>query len=285
MTATDGYRMKIAGNDNIYTFTYASATTGTISPALTGTTDLTASNYVIFKDTFQLASDFDRFLKNGSLYYYSGGRVSDIIEETPNDTWRDDYTPEATDPIRRIRIFGTHTTTGYQLLQVNPPPKTAKVYPYEYIKYVTPMTDYNVGTVEVTNGSPTVTGTDTSWSSDYVGAYFRVDSNGLGDSSKWYRISSVDSTTQITLDSNWAEASEGTLEYHLSKAPTAFPKPFHEFILYEAVLLVVGEQGDPLAQNFILQRDRIMYDLKKNYKSRRTNVQVHAEDDGVRAWR
>lgn len=283
MVSADGYKIKFGNNDNIYKFDYASATTATITPALSGDTDITAGNYTIFRDEYQLASDFDRLLKNGSVYCYSGGRVQDIIEEKPKDEFRDEFTPETTDPIRRVMLTKTHSTSGNRLIRVNPPPKTAKVYPYEYVQKITPMTDYAEGTAAVTNGSATVAGTDTSWAANAsAGAYFRVDSNGMGDSSKWYKISSVDSNTQITLDSNFGEYTESGVTYHISKAPTAFPSEFHEFILYEALLLVVGEQGDQLAQNFLLQRDRIMYDLKKNYKSRRTNVQVKVDDDGYR---
>lgn len=283
MTSADGYKIKFASNDNVYTFDYASATTATISPALSGDTDITAGGYFIFRDEYQLASDFDRLLKNGSVYVYSGGRLQDTIEEQAHDKFREDFTPETTDPIRRVILTRTHGTSGNRLIRVNPPPKTAKVYPYEYVQKVTPMADYNIGTVAVTNGSTTVTGTDTYWSANVAaGDYLRVDSNGMGDSSKWYQIASVDSNTQVTLSSNFGEYTESSVEYTISKAPTAFPSEFHEFILYEALLLVVGEQGDALAQNFLLQRDRIMYDLKKNYKSRRTNVQIEVDDDGYR---
>lgn len=54
---------------------------------------------------------------------------------------------------------------------------------------------YETGTVSVTNGSKTVTGSGTSWDSSYTGRKFRVaNENG------YYRIATVDSTTQITLE-------------------------------------------------------------------------------------
>jgi len=283
MTTADGYKIKFAGNDNVYDFEYVGATSATISPALSKDTDLTTVAYTIFRDEYQLASDFNRFLMNGSIYVYSGGRVQDIIEECPRDRFRDEFTPEATDPIQRAMLTRTHSTTGNRLVRVNPPPKKAYVYPYEYIQYVTPMTDYGTGSVAVTNASATVTGTDTFFSANAAaGDYFRVDSNGIGDSSKWYKISSVDSNTQLTLDSNFGEDTESSLSYRVSKTPSAFPFPFHEYILYEAVLKIMAEQSDPVIQAISLERDRIMYDLKKNYKSRRTNTQFGVYDDGIR---
>ena len=286
MTSTDSYKIKFSGNDNVYDFDYVGATSGTISPALSKATDLTTVAYSIFRDEYSLASDFNRLLMNGSIYKYSGGRVTNIIPELPRDRFKDAFSPEATDPIQRAMLTRTHSGTGYQLVRVNPPPKTACVYPYEYIQYVTPMTDYNAGSVAVTNGSAIVTGTDSFFlANTAVGDYFRVDSNGIGDSSKWYKILTVDSNLQLTLNTNFGEDTESSLEYHVSKAPTAFPFPFHEFILYEAVLKLTTEQGDPLVQSLSVERDRIMYDLKKNYKSRRTNTQFGAYDDGIRSGR
>lgn len=283
MTAADGYKIKFAGNDNIYTFEYVGATSATISPGLSGASDLTSTNYHIFRDEYQLASDFDRLLKNGSVYYYSGGRVSDIVEEVPRDEFRDDFTPETTDPLRRVMLIGTHSTTGNRLIRVNPPPKTAKVYPYEYVKKITPMTDYSTGSVAVTNASTTITGTDTTWLSSMVGQYFRVDSNGIGNSSKWYKIAAFVSTTELTLATAFEEATETLLDYHISSSPVSFPSEFHEFVLYEALGLVAGEQTDPTIENAQLQKASILQDLKKNYKSRRTNVQYQVYDDGIRS--
>jgi hypothetical protein len=283
MTVADGYKIKFAGNDNIYTFEYVSATSGTVSPALSGATDLTNVNYTIYRDEYQLASDFDRFLKNGSIYQYSGGRATQTIPELPRDRMREDSTTEATDPLRRVMLIGTHSTTGNRLIRVNPPPKTAKVYPYEYVKKLTPMVDYSTGSVAVTNGDATITGTDTSWTSSMVGQYFRVDSNGIGNSSKWYKIDSFTSTTELELDTTYEEATETLLDYHISASPVSFPSEFHEFILYEGVGLVMGEQTDPTIENAQIQKAAILADLKKNYKSRRTNVQYEVDDDGIRS--
>ena len=283
MIATDGYKIKFSGNDNIYTFTYVGATSGTISPALSGATAISGGAYTIFRDTYQLASDFDRLLKNGSIYVYSGGRLSDIIEEMPVDKFREEFISEAADPIRIAKLGTVHSSTGYRQIVVNPPPATAKSYPYDYIKQLTPMTDYQVGSAEVTNASTTVTGTDTYWLANAAaGDYFRVDNNGTGDSSKWYKIASVSDNTTIVLETAYGEASESGMEYTISKAPTAYPREFHEFILYEAVLAVTSEQGDPVLEGLIDRRNAILLDLKKNYKSRNTNAQIKLEDGGYR---
>lgn len=283
MTATDGYKIKIAGTDNVYTFTYVGATSGTISPALEGAANLTGKTYTIFKDEYELNSSFNRLLKNGSIYDYKDGKIRDIISEVPQDLFREDFRSDAKDPIERCILTRTHATNGTRLVRLNPPPRVARIYPYEYIERVTPMTDYQTGTVAVTNGSAAVTGTDTTWAANAaVGDYFRVDGNGEGDSSKWYKILTVGGNTSITLTENFGENTEAGMEHTISKSPIAYPHEFHEYILYEALVIVIGEQGDTNLEGFALRRSEILKDLKKNFKSRRTNVQFGFDDDGYR---
>lgn len=283
MTATDGYKIKIAGNDNVYTFTFVSSTSATISPALSGANNLSGKTYEVFKDEYELNSAFNRFLKNGSIYDYKDGRLRETISEWPQDKFRDDFRAVTKDPIERSMLTRTHSTNGTRLVRLNPPPQTARVYPYDYIERVTPMTDYQTGTVAVTITGTGVEGTDTAWAANVVaGDYFRVDNNGTGDSSKWYKIDSVTDDDTIVLVDNYGEATESGLEYTISKVPSAYPHEFHEFILYEALVTVVGEQGDTNLEGFALRRSEIASDMKKNYKARRTNVQFGLEDGGYR---
>ncbi len=283
MTATDGYKIKISGNDNIYTFTFVGATSGTISPALSGANNLTGATYELFRDEYQLNSAFNRFLKNGSIYVMSDGREQDTIGEVPHDKFRIDMQASTKDPIERCILTRTHSTTGNRLVRVNPPPRTAKVYPYDFIERITPMSDYQTGSAAVTNGSTAVVGTDTFWTANIsAGDYFRVDNNGTGDSSKWYKVDTVTDNTNIVLADNYGEETEANMEYTASKVPSAYPMEFHEFLLYEGVVIVVGEQGDTNLEGFALRRSEISHDLKKNFKARRTNVQFGMEDGDYR---
>lgn len=282
MTANNGWKIKFAGYDLIYTFDYISATSATISPVLEGAVNMSGSTYTLFRDEYPLPADFDRFLKNGSVYTMQGGRVFNTIAELPRDRFRAEFSPEALDPIFRV-ILTRVNTAGYRMLRVNPPPVTAKIYPFDYIPKLAPMKEYTIGTVTVTAGGTTVTGASTVFTSNVAaGQYFRVDSIGQGDSSKWYKIASVDSGTQITLDSAYLDATETGVEYTICSAPTSLPSEFHEFILYDAVSVAVASAADANSQLMIARRGDILNRLNKNYKSRRTNTQVRAEDDGYR---
>jgi hypothetical protein len=286
MTAEEGYKIKFSGNRDVYKFEYVSATSGTITPSLSGPNDLTGQNYVLFKDEYALASDHDRFLKNGSVYVKSDGRLQDTIKEVPNDLFQEDFSASALDPIHRVIQSRVNATTGQKMLRVNPPPKTVYNYPYEYIKKFSPMSEYSTGTVAVTNANTAVTGTDTLWLTNVsAGDYFRVDANGIAESSIWYKIASVTTDTALVLESAYGEATESLMDYTGSVSPIVFPSEFHEFILYDGLLIVGGEQGDPNSLGFTTRREEILSDLKKNYKSRRTNVQYRVGDDGIRSGR
>lgn len=282
MTANNGWKIKFAGLNIVYDFTYVSSTTATINPALEGSTNLSGGTYSLFRDEYALPSDFDRFLKNGSIYVMQGARLYNTIGELPRDQFRAQFFPEPSDPIFRA-ILTTVDTSGYRLVRLNPPPKTAKIYPIEYVPKLAPMKEYTVGTVSVTTSSAVVTGSSTQFSNNVsAGMYFRVDSIGQGDSSKWYKILSVDSATQITLTSSYLDGIETGTEYTICSAPTSFPPEFHEFILYEAVSVAVVSASDPNSQLAIAKRTEVLSRLNRTYKSRRTNSQMGVEDDGYR---
>lgn len=81
-----------------------------------------------------------------------------------------------------------------------------------------PNTDiYYTGNVSVTNGSAVVTGAGTTWNSTMVGKYFTVDFVPLSGvyTNVSYTIVSVDSTTQITLQSAYQATSGSGKNYKI----------------------------------------------------------------------
>lgn len=282
MTNDHGWKIVFASLNIVYQFTYVSPTTATINPPLEGSVNLATQTYTLFRDEYALPSDFDRFLKNGSIYVQAGARTYNVIGELPRDQFREQFIPTPSDPIFRA-ILTRMDSNGNRLVRLNPPPRSPVIYPYEYVPKITPMNEYTVGTVSVTNGSPLVLGSGTQFSSNVVaGQYFRIDTIGQGDSSKWYKILSVDSATQVTLASNYLDGAESGVEYTACSAPTMFPSEFHEFILYEAVSVAVATSADPNTQVMIARRSDVLTRLNKTYKSRRTNSQIQVEDDGYR---
>lgn len=75
--------------------------------------------------------------------------------------------------------------------------------------------DYSTGTVAVSNGGVTVTGTNTAWTNALVGGmYFQVTN---GTDGNWYEILSVNSTTQITLKTPYVGSTVSGVSYNIGQ--------------------------------------------------------------------
>ncbi len=75
------------------------------------------------------------------------------------------------------------------------------------------MAQYKTGTVSVTNGSATVTGSGTLWSGEIAaGDLFTI----VGDNA-WYEVASVGSNTSITLSANYAGTTGSGQSYAISR--------------------------------------------------------------------
>ena len=73
------------------------------------------------------------------------------------------------------------------------------------------MSQYQIGTVSVTNGSPTVTGVDTEFSTyASIGDLFKI-----SDVSAHYTIGVVNSDTELTLTANWAGSNLSDKTYQI----------------------------------------------------------------------
>lgn len=115
----------------------------------------------------------------------------------------------------------------------------------ETVAYLTPR--YETGTVEVTNGSTTVTGTGTSWSTELkAGDFIHVGATGQTDpAATWYRVDSVTSDTELELTVAYAEATSAGEAYTARVAMTGDLKnPLITERFYNAVNLTVGSDGD-----------------------------------------
>lgn len=102
------------------------------------------------------------------------------------------------------------------------------------------MSQYSAGTVTVTNGSPTVTGSGSLWTGNVVaGSWITITNSGLS-----YQVQSVDSNTQITLTSNYNGATASAQTYVI----------FQDFSFnYSLPLLNPGDQQTATLHNRAMQ--------------------------------
>lgn len=100
-----------------------------------------------------------------------------------------------------------------------------QAYPWPWLheRYVFPSVVDITGTVgsvsvDCTNGSNVVTGTGTSFTAAYVGRFIQFSS-----SNDWYKITAVSSTTSLTIETEYAPATEASMDFRVRKVNYDLP--------------------------------------------------------------
>jgi hypothetical protein len=146
----------------------------------------------------------------GSLFYYIGN-----VEIGTTSFEDDNIVRDTTVPFGKLTNNSDGTTTQTYLnysvkdMAYNLATKTRLM-----VFGSRPKTD---GTVAVTNGSATVTGTSTLWTRGLVGSFFVVE----GDT-RQYQISAVASQTSLTIDANYEGTTDSGLNYVIQPNDSVF---------------------------------------------------------------
>lgn len=269
-----GCQLKISGNDYVYDCVFAGTTSLTITPPLSGNQNYLSTGYTIYFPFYSLAQNFDRFPKNGGLANYLGGNQK-AIQETPFQEWGINYATSPSDVPERLRIYGTDTA-GRQIVELNPPPKNNKSYPYNYYQALTPMRETSAGLIgNITSGGTNIEGdTNCRFSEATTGDYFRIGALGKGNDSSWYRIISIQNDSAITLQTAFAITGVTSANYVISSSPQ-MPVKLHPAILYGAVLQTTLDQDDPLFQSYNMKLAEVLSDSKRIYVTRVYNQDIH----------
>ena len=274
-----GSQLRINGNDVVYNCTYQSATSLLIQPPLSGNQNAQSTSYNLYFAIYALPQDFDRFPKNGGFANWIGGNQK-VIQETPFQEWGLNYSSNPSDIPERIRIIGTNTA-GNQLLEINPPPKSAKSYLNNYFYSLEPMRETTAGLISnITSGGTNVLGDTTCrFLEATTGDWFRVDALGESNDSLWYRIISIQNNSALTLQTAFAATGITSAQYTICSAPQ-MPIKMHPAILYGSVLQCVTDQDDPMFSAYNMKLAEVLSDGKRLYVSRVYNQDIHslAED-------
>lgn len=76
--------------------------------------------------------------------------------------------------------------------------------------------DYSTGSVSVTNGSQTITGSGTTFTAKMVGQWFQTTD---GTDENWYKVSAFNSATSLTLENFYQGASGTTKNFRIGQVP------------------------------------------------------------------
>lgn len=152
-----------------------STTVATLSATKNPGADVASASSTLYKSRFHLPVNFLEMVT--PLMQLSGGQV---VEQTDSkdlvEFMYGNYSPQ------QPRLFAVNNAGEYfgsWLLELAPPPNTARTYDYFYKASPRPLRfdRHNTGTL-TTNGTTTVTGTGTAFTSKMVGSILRVPISG-----------------------------------------------------------------------------------------------------------
>lgn len=276
-----GRRIKIFGNDVVYGLSFTNTTAATLAPSFQSIANISAGAYSIFQPYYALATDFDRFLTDGGVDKWIGGK-RDVIKDTQYSEFRDKLTSTTSIP-EALRLFSVDTA-GNQVIEFTPPPKDARNYAYTYIRKLAPLRDSTAGTVTISAATRTVTGdTNCRFTEMNTGAWFRIDNFGTAQDSSWYRVIAIAHDSSLTLATTFANSGATTAAYTISSAPE-MPSRMHPAVLFGAIRNALLDQSDENALVYNMKMAEVLSDGKRIYVSRPYSQDVHtiAEDFNYR---
>jgi hypothetical protein len=240
--------LKVSGYDEMYRVTYSGATSLVADRAWVGTNISLITSYSLFQDRYALASDFDRLIldPDKSVYYYKGGQPIYL-------KWRDndDFESKQTYTPNTPAFYTIKWVSGNPYIFVNSPDTEARTLNYVYMPLLRKMDEYIIGNITtLANGGTAVTGSGTAFSTyvsdttnyDY---YFRLDRDGTGGDSRWYRVTSAGSGTSLTLTDAYegVSISGALLPFTISKC-SILPPGLDLAIIYGAAITSASDQSN-----------------------------------------
>ena len=274
-----GRRLKISGNDYVYDVVFQGTTALTISPPLSGTGNASSQSYSLFRTSYPLASDFDRFPKNGGLHQFTGGSKT-VIPEKGYDYYTANFSSTPTENSNFCIMFGTDTANN-RLVEIVPPPKYSISVEYDYIHRLNSLRQTTSGLIGNVGASGTsVTGdSNTLFTEARTGDYFRIDAFGQGANSEWYRIISITNRSTLTLAMAFGLSGATSAGYTISSAPQ-IPTQIQPALLYGTIAQIAADQDDPMALAYNQKYAQVLSDGKRVYKTRiyQGDISTIAED-------
>ena len=151
-----------------------------------------------------------------------------------------------------VQLYPTPSTAGNTITVV-----------YEAIDKDLSVAKYTTGTVAVTNGSATVTGSGTTFTRAMVGRYFQItDADGDG---LWYKVSGFTSTTVITLENFYQGTTDSSNNYQIAEA-FGLPEDLHMLPIYYALAHYYGFRRDEKQENKYIALYKVgLQDAKRRY--------------------
>jgi len=272
-----GRKIKFSDNDSVYDVTFHNGTGLTISPPLSGSSNITSGTYTIYKNIYSLPANFDRFPVNGGLLFYQGGQPLPLPQLVDDDYYACVNAAPTTTP-EGCRLIG-YDTAGNQQVEILPPPSSAYVIINEFFKSLKPLRESTAGTIVATSGGASISGTSTTFTQMNTGDYIRADVFGRGADSVWYRVTAITNDTTLTVSPVFRSDSSYSGSYTICSAPE-LPYRMQPAIIYGSLAKTLPDHKDPMFLMAHAEYAKILTDNKVIETTRyaKDNVELIAED-------
>lgn len=267
-----GRKVKVSGNDVVYKATFLNTTGLTISPSFQGASNASGNSYTIFQDTYALASDFERFPKDGGFYKWEGGRKTRIVEES-YQRFTDNQNASPSDSAMSIKFVG-EDTAGCPLIQLDPPPNKIKNYGYDYVRQLQPLKETSAGTVSISANGTTVTGnTNCRFNEATTGDFLRINAFGVSNDSSWYPIIAIAHDSSLTLKTAFANSGVVDASYVISSAPD-LPARLQMACIYGPLRNSAFDQNDETSIIYDVKMAEVLSDSKRIHVTRKYSIEI-----------
>lgn len=279
--AMDGRKFKVTDDDDVYTFTYVSATSGTLDRAYLGDTD-TSANYILWKEAYLLRTNVIQDPAFKAWWNRNGVPV--YLKRAMDDTWQPgDKTTQPTIPTK-FRLYDVNNS-NQMYLEINAPDDDGRYLHYDCLVTLEHLYEYDTGTASVTQDMQTIIGVGTRWLSDGLedGMWFRFESDGTGDRSLWYLIESVVSNTELKLATTYKGSTKASKAYKICNA-SKLPLEADKAIISLAAALGVTDAGETTQAKALFEAYSGFKEgiLKKIRRKMSTRLKTVYERPGVR---
>lgn len=233
----------------------------------TATTTASTASYIL---PYNYARMVDVTITVGTTRY--------LLQEAPNRQFWDklNYVAYTSDVPAYYFVFD-----GYMYVYPTPA-SSSNTITYTYKIRIPDLTeaDYTTGTVAVTNGSTTVTGTGTTFTAAMVGRWIRVTAP-TGDG-EWYEIGGYTSSTVLTLLNSYAGTTASGASYIIGQMPI-LEEQYQDLPVYRACeIYFTTRVPDPnRAAMFKRMRDEGYQMLSADVGNKTTDVRISNKPIGL----
>lgn len=236
---SDAY-INVNGYNRLNRITFTNSTVLTLKNSLIWTESSgSGKTYTLLQDRYQLATDFGYMAADNPEY-------PNVVSYMVNG-YKVFLRPETNENFDRVIVPTTSSSfteytqkwdAGLPYLHIYPFSLNVDVVSYLYVPVLTAMTEYTTGTITLTTGTAVVgSGTLFTGLNSANTFYLRNDADGTGSASLWFKINTFDTTTTLTLGSNFTGTSGTGITYTISEI-SKWPERFDDAMLYKACLVM-----------------------------------------------